>query len=269
MKLLSIVVLLTALVPNAITQTAKTGDAFTERWTFHAYPAALDFRGKPHAPNLVTPKELTYQTQIIEQVKKGPNFAGHYTMAKWGCGNPCVAFVVVDARFGTTFDPGITVGCADKNGIDAQIDFRLSSRLVIATSYEKGLGCGTGYYEWHDRGLQQVYFKPWRYGHRSRRTVTGLPRYMTDMFQPVPEFSGAPQTVRTVDCFRSFTEGNSMVDVARKCGPPDEHQGSGISIFIYDMDDGSIVAVGTTDLEHGLMYVQHNSRKRSESLFKK
>jgi hypothetical protein len=239
------------------------------RWTFHALPAKVDFKRKPHAPDLVRPKELAYQTQIREAVKKGPNFAGHFTIAKWGCGSPCVAFVIVDARFGTTFDPGFTVGCADKNGMDAKIDFRLSSRLVIATAFEQGLGCGTGYYEWYDRHLQQAYFAPWRYGHRMHRTVQGLPRYMTDMFQPVPQFPAAPQTVRKVDCFRSFTTDNSVTEVAKKCGNPDERQGSGIAILIYDMDDGSIVVIGTPDLLH-LMYVQHLVAKgeKDESLLK-
>lgn len=47
-----------------------------------------------------------------------------------------------------------------------------------------------------------------------------------------------------------------MVDVVRKCGVPDDHQGSGIYIFIYHLNDGSIVAVGTPNLER-LMYVDH------------
>jgi hypothetical protein len=38
-----------------------------------------------------------------------------------------------------------------------------------------------------------------------------------------------------------------MIDVVRRCGIPDEHQGSGIYIFPYDLDDGSLVAVRTAD----------------------
>ena len=273
-KRLAIAALLVASAVNALgdqTEVAQGRIVPWTRWTFHAFPSKVDFTGKPHAPDLVKPKEFAYRSRIRDAVKKGPNFAGHYTIAKWGCGSPCVAFVIVDARFGTTFDPGVTVGCADKTGMEAKIDFRLTSRLVIVTDFEEGLGCGTGYYEWFDRHLNPVYFAPWRYGHRMHRTVTGLPRYMTDMFQPVPTFPGAPQTVRTVDCFRSFTTDNSMFDLARKCGNPDERQGSGISIFIYDMDDGSIVAAGTQDLSRGhLLYVQHLVAKgrKDESLLK-
>ncbi len=106
---------------------------------------------------------------------------------------------------------------------------------------------------------------------KSRRTVKGLPRYMIDIPQEIPDeliISGAPHTARTVDCFRSFTGENSMVDVVRRCGIPDEHQGSGIFIFVYDMDDGSLVAVGTPDLKR-LFYVDHLVGKTGESLLRK
>src|SRR5215470_13382403 len=83
---------------------------------------------------------------------------------------------------------------------------------------------------------------------KPHRTVTGLPRYMTDIPQPIPEqikLTDAPKTARNVQCFKSFTPNSSMIDVVKKCGIPDEHQGSGIFIFLYNLEDGSLVAVGT------------------------
>ncbi len=180
---------------------------------------------------LTTVKTRTYKTQIFDQVKRGPNFAGHFTVAKWGCGSACLAFVVVDSRTGNVFDPGFTVGCADKTKMEAAIEFRVRSRLLIATGFSEGLGCGRSYYEWNGRTLNVIYFKPWNYGHRSHRTVQ-LPRYMTDIPQPIPEQikpQDAPNTARNIECFRSFTHESSMIDVVRKCGIPDEHQGSGIA----------------------------------------
>ena len=56
-----------------------------------------------------------------------------------------------------------------------------------------------------------------------------------------------------------------MTDVVRKCGIPDEQQGSGIYIFLYDMNDGSLVAIGTADLNR-LMYVNHITNHQSRSL---
>jgi len=58
-----------------------------------------------------------------------------------------------------------------------------------------------------------------------------------------------------------------MKDVVRKCGIPDEHQGSGIYIFLYDMNDGSVVVIGTADLDH-LMYVDHIDKRGSGSLLR-
>jgi len=103
---------------------------------------------------------------------------------------------------------------------------------------------------------------------RLHRSVKGLPRYMTDIPQPIPEQIkpvDAPKTARNVDCFRSFTHNSAMVDVVKKCGIPDEHQGSGIYIFLYDMDDGSLIAVGTADLKK-LLYMNHIENSRSSSL---
>jgi hypothetical protein len=95
---------------------------------------------------------------------------------------------------------------------------------------------------------------------------------MTDIPQPIPEqikLPDAPKTVRYAQCFRGFTSNSTMADVVRKCGVPDEHQGSGIYIFLYDMDDGSLVAVGTADLKK-LLYLNHiQSAKSSSSLLPK
>lgn len=103
---------------------------------------------------------------------------------------------------------------------------------------------------------------------KPRRTVKGLPKYMTDIQQPIPpeiKLPEAPKTARDATCFASFSTTSSMTDVVRKCGIPDEHQGSGIYIFLYDMADGSIVVVGTADLKK-LMYISHITDRGSHSL---
>lgn len=98
-----------------------------------------------------------------------------------------------------------------------------------------------------------------------------LPRYRTDIPQLIPEkikVANAPRTARYVRCFGSFTSNSTIVDVVRKCGIPDEHQGSGIYIFLYGMHDGSAVAVGTADLNK-LLYVNHIETGKSSSLLLK
>jgi hypothetical protein len=66
----------------------------------------------------------------------------------------------------------------------------------------------------------------------------------------------APKTARDIEPFRSLNKSMTMVDVVRKCGLPDEDQGSGIHIFVYYLDSGTRVRIGTPDLRK-LIYVRH------------
>ncbi len=148
---------------QSVGQSSGTADA----WAFQRYPVAIDFRGKPAEPLLVTPREHAYRTVIRAAARKGPNFAGHYTLAQWGCGSPCLGFVIIDARSGAIYDPGITVGCADKDGLAAEIDFKPSSRIIAATGVSETAvsseeaECGTDYYLWDGKQLAHLHFEPW------------------------------------------------------------------------------------------------------------
>jgi hypothetical protein len=141
-------------------QVAKNG-----QWSFEHYPAEADFQGKPAEPILATPHERRLRTDIREQARKGPNFAGHFTVAQWGCGSPCIGFVIIDARSGAIFDPDLSVGCASKNGMGAGVEFRLKSRLLSADGMtdptSKEVVCGASYYEWNGKRLKFVHFEPW------------------------------------------------------------------------------------------------------------
>ena len=77
--------------------------------------------------------------------------------------------------------------------------------------------------------------------------------------QPMPPeimLPDAPKAARDIEAFRLLRKTMTMVDVVRKCGLPDEHQGSGIYIFVYCLRDGSMIYIGTADLK-SLVYVQH------------
>ena len=68
---------------------------------FSAYPATAKFQGTPAAAKL---KGLTiparWQLLVREMAKKGPNFAGAYTVVTYGCGTGCQVVLVIDARTG-------------------------------------------------------------------------------------------------------------------------------------------------------------------------
>jgi hypothetical protein len=54
----------------------------------------------------------------------GPNFAGHYTVALWGCGTSCQSFAIIDAKTGA-----VTLGTFT---LSVGAEFRRDSGLFIA-----------------------------------------------------------------------------------------------------------------------------------------
>jgi hypothetical protein len=68
--------------------------------SFKEFQAAEGFSGKPAAPVLRTPNQRLFRTMIRQGAATGPNFAGHYTIADWGCGAGCVSIAVADAKDG-------------------------------------------------------------------------------------------------------------------------------------------------------------------------
>jgi len=45
-----------------------------------------------------------FRTTISNQVAEGANFAGHYTVATWGCGTSCTGYAIVDVITGSIID---------------------------------------------------------------------------------------------------------------------------------------------------------------------
>ena len=114
-----------------------------------------------------------------------------------------------------------------------------------------------------EKAIEKVLASPtaaaWEIPLIQRPEYSWLPRYMRDQSQ-LPQksmFPGAPPTIRTIDCFSALNRDMTMMDLVRKCGPPDELQGSGISIYIYHLGDGSIVVVGVPNVDDKLLYAKH------------
>jgi len=62
-------------------------------------------------------------------------------------------------------------------------------------------------------------------------------------------FPNAPEKTQSIDCFRTVTRDMSVYAVVQKCGRPDEELGSGMYIFVWRMEDGSTVSLGTGSLQ--------------------
>ena len=122
-----------------------------------------------------------FRTRITKEALQGPNFAGHYTVATWGCGTGCTEFAIVNAKTGTVFFPSfggvesIRVPC-NKDDIPAatepnaefrrdnvvvedvlitqDIAFRRDSRLLIVTGIVDETERYRHFYEWTGRQLR-------------------------------------------------------------------------------------------------------------------
>jgi hypothetical protein len=73
-----------------------------------------------------------------------------------------------------------------------------------------------------------------------------------------------PKTARTISQFQSLHREMSMTQIFQVVGLPDSDLGSGIHIYCYQLNDGSLVWVGTPD-DEVLLYVDHvfsNGEKR-------
>ncbi len=91
---------------------------------FSDYPAGPIYHGQP-APvdlqsNVLAPQ---YRTRLRREASKGPNFAGHYTVVRWGCGTDCTGFAIVDAQTGK-------VGFLQPDAA-IDLDYRLDSDLLV------------------------------------------------------------------------------------------------------------------------------------------
>lgn len=71
------------------------------------------------------PESKTYYTMITKSVEDGPNFAGHFTIARWGCGTDTLAYSVVDNKTG---DIIAYSNCAPNYHL---INYGLDSRFLV------------------------------------------------------------------------------------------------------------------------------------------
>ena len=142
---------------------------------FEDYPAAR-FTGRPAPAAISGRRARRYRTMIRTQAAEGPNFAGRYTVATWGCGTGCLQFAVVDARTGRVyFHPQAeTVGAVSYQD-EERLQFRPDSRLFVVSGQLLGRGGfedeGKFYYEWKNNRFRLL---------RKGRVVTDGPPKQPD-----------------------------------------------------------------------------------------
>jgi hypothetical protein len=132
---------------------------------FTDFAATESFHGKAATPILITKPQKTFRTAITRAAAKGPNFAGHYIIAEWGCGSGCMSIAVVDAASGKVFAAPFRILSLplpeSEGGRDYQgAVYQLKSRLLIADGCPEDTKCGTYYYEWSENKFKQLRFDP-------------------------------------------------------------------------------------------------------------
>src|SRR5258706_8054726 len=74
---------------------------------FEDHPVANRYRGKPavqHWSGSGLPDSDARARETVEiQAEDGPNFAGHFTIARWSCDTGCFRIVVIDTPTGKLF----------------------------------------------------------------------------------------------------------------------------------------------------------------------
>jgi len=74
---------------------------------FSDYPVKSIYKG-PHAKPKMDVGQRRFRTRIKEDSRPPVEFAGHYTMPRFGCGALCTMFFIVDAVSGKVYD-GFTI----------------------------------------------------------------------------------------------------------------------------------------------------------------
>jgi hypothetical protein len=163
-------------------------DGAGRRLEFQNYPPDSGFSGPTAEPRFITAWSQEYRTRIRLGAASregfwrgskysetpGPNFAGHYRVANWGCGAGCLMMVVVDLKTGAIYSPPMPAGAPGINQIGipnlgtgwGDFDFRADSRLFIMKTcpwgspdpssplYRRRGFCGTSYFVIECRGFR-------------------------------------------------------------------------------------------------------------------
>jgi hypothetical protein len=114
--------------------------------TFDEFPTGEPFTGRPATPVIRTEFQKRFRTQILRESRVPANFAGHYRIAEW------VSVAVINLRTGAVYDgPFHVLGYAVRRkyeGGEDELEYRLSSGLLIVRGCPEDQSCGTYYYAW-------------------------------------------------------------------------------------------------------------------------
>jgi len=135
----------------AFFQVLHAGQAITSRPSFESYAVKRLYRGAPASP-ILSKDQRTFRTVIRRGAKSPVEFAGHYTLPRFGCGTGCSAFYIVDSINGKVCNglaiadlPGQWLG-KQSGDPPEHVQFLPSSRLFKVNGCPNERDCG--YYDY-------------------------------------------------------------------------------------------------------------------------
>ncbi len=128
---------------------------------FRDYRVKNIYHGEPAAP-IITREFRWFRTRIRQGAKSRVEFAGHYTIPRWGCGTECNGFVIVDSITGRVYEgfgvAGLPFSWVEEHGGDdvlPRMEFHPDSRLLKINACPNEEDCGLYDYEMIDgKGLK-------------------------------------------------------------------------------------------------------------------
>ncbi len=137
-----IILLACCLLPQGISSQAEK-----PRPKFSDYPVKDIYRGQPARP-IITKEFRSFRTMIRNGADSDVEFAGHYTIPRWGCGTDCNGFVIVDSISGRVYDgfgvAGLPFKWIEKHGGEEmeRMEFHPNSRLLKVNACPNETNCG-------------------------------------------------------------------------------------------------------------------------------
>lgn len=148
-------------IPSSVASSAKSASVSDRYPTFNELPIQEHFTGKPAPVDTASSaKARRFRTVLKEGAKVGPNFAGRYTVVKWGCGTACAEFAIVNAIDGRVYFPSTIKFNSYALVHDGTEPFQFrtdSALLIIAGEPDEIDKLGVYYYKWTGNNLKLIY----------------------------------------------------------------------------------------------------------------
>jgi hypothetical protein len=122
-----------------------SASVFAQTPRFEDYPADNIFHGS-NAPVIFSGVDRAIRNKIRAATKQKPNFAGHYILLTWSCGDECLTGAAIDAVTGKVYTFPITLCCWKPEGVETEkpIEFHLTSKVLVLKGGRNGKACDLG-----------------------------------------------------------------------------------------------------------------------------